>query len=239
MITMMKRLFLLCLFALPLLCQGDEKIDLEKYRAQALEKWEGAILEMEERDKAENHPADSILFVGSSSIRLWDYIREDMSPYHPIQRGFGGSKFSDLAIFADRLITPHQFRAVVIFVANDIAGKDDDKTPGEVARFFSWLVKAIRNHNPEAPIFYIAVTPTEKRWETWPEARKANTAIRAICLNDKKLHFIGTESLFLNSKGLPRAELFIDDKLHLNQEGYKLWAAAIKSQLDSVLNGGD
>lgn len=239
MISTMKPLLLLCLLTLPPLCHGDENVDLEKYRAEAIEKWEDDIRKLEERDGVESHPADSILFVGSSSIRLWESITEDMAPYHPIQRGFGGSRFSDLAIFADRLISPHAFRAVVIFVANDIAGKEDDKTPREVAQLFSRFVGQIRNHNPKAPIFYIAVTPTEKRWEAWPEARKANTAIRAVCDQDEKLHFIGTESLFLDSDGHPRAELFIDDKLHLNEKGYQLWAAAIKSHLDTVLNGGD
>lgn len=213
------------------------KVDLEKYRAAAEEKWEEDIVKLEARDAEESHPDDSILFVGSSSIRLWDDIVEDLSPYHPIQRGFGGSRFSDLAVYADRLIKPHRFRALVIFCANDIAGKENDKTPAEVAALFSYFRKKIREHNPEAPVLYIAVTPTPKRWEVWEQAKAANSAIRALCEADPGSHFIGTESLFLDGKGEPRPEFFIEDQLHLNRDGYAVWSAAVKSHLDSALNG--
>lgn len=216
---------------------AEEPAFVEKYREAVVEKWEKDILKFEELDKTESHTADSILFVGSSSIRLWDTIVPDMSPYQPIQRGFGGSRFSDLAIYADRLITPHQFRAVVIFVANDISGKDNDKTPEEVAELFGYFRDKIRQHNAGAPVFYIAVTPTEKRANVWTKARAANSAIRKICQSTDNTYFIGTESIFLDGEGNPKPELFIDDKLHLNEAGYALWAAAVKSHLDAVLNG--
>ena len=132
------------LLASPFVAMAEKPVDLEPYRAEAVEKWEEEIAKLEAKDAEETHPDDSILFLGSSSIRLWDDIVDDLSPYHPIQRGFGGSRFSDLAIYADRLITPHRFRAVVIFCANDIAGKDNDKTPEEVVALFSFFRNKIR-----------------------------------------------------------------------------------------------
>ena len=226
------------LLASPLVAMADKPVDLEPYRAEAVEKWEEEITKLEAKDAEETHPDDSILFLGSSSIRLWADIAEDLSPYHPIQRGFGGSRFSDLAIYADRLITPHRFRAVVIFCANDIAGKDNDKTPEEVVALFSFFRNKIREHNPDAPVFYIPVTPTPKRWDAWPTVRKANLGIRALCQADPDTHFIGTESLFLDAEGQPRPEFFIEDELHLNRDGYAMWAAAVKSHLDTVLADG-
>ncbi len=225
------------LLALSGLIQAEEPINLETYRAAAVEKWEKEIGKLEARDRSETHPADSILFVGSSSIRLWSRIATDMLPYHAINRGFGGSKFSDLAIYADRLITPHQFRAVVIFVGNDIAGKSDDKSPEEVAALFSYFHGKIRAHNPSASIFYIAVTPTPSRAKVWEKARAANSSIREICLKTDNTYFIGTESIFLDAHGNSKPDLFRDDQLHLNAAGYRLWTAAIKSHLDSALNG--
>lgn len=223
--------------ALPILASADKPLDIEQYRTEAVEKWEEDIAQLEAKDAEENHPDDSILFIGSSSIRLWKEIEEDLSPYHPIQRGFGGSKFSDLGIYADRLITPHRFRAVVIFCANDIAGKDTDKTPEEVVELFSFLRAKIRKHNPDAPVFYIPVTPTPKRWDVYPVVRKANLAIRDLCLSDPNTHYIGTESIFLDAAGQPRPEFFVEDQLHLNRDGYLRWSAAVKSHLDTVLGG--
>lgn len=214
-----------------------EPPDLEKYRAASEKKWAEAMADLDALNATEKHPADSVLFIGSSSIRRWDTISDDLIPYHAIRRGFGGCRWSDVALYADRLITPHQFRAVVFFVGNDISGSKVDKTPEEVAALFAHVHARVRAHNPDAAIFYIAVTPTPKRWPAWPQIKKANSAARAVCAKEKNTSFIGTESLFLDGDGKPRPELFAEDQLHLNPAGYLLWTAAIKSHLDTTLNG--
>ena len=161
---MERRNFLLNLLAAPL-CTGvvnrfvagenspagrttvAQRVDIDKYRTAAVERWGDAIAQLELKDKIETHPGNSILFVGSSSIRRWDEIGADMAPYHPIQRGYGGAKWSDVAIFAERLISPHTFRAVVFFVGNDITGRADDKSPEEVTGLFSYVLGRVREHN--------------------------------------------------------------------------------------------
>ncbi len=239
----MSKPFFLIPFTLLLILAGapglaaSEPVDVEQYRTEAVERWENEIEKLEARDKAENHPDDSILFIGSSSIRRWENIATDMAPYHPIQRGFGGSRWSDVAVFAERLITPHKFRGVVFFVGNDIAGREGDKTPEEVAGLFAYVLGKVRKHNPTAPVFYIAVTPTPSRWKAWPQIKAANTAARLVCDRSENTNFIGTESIFLDGAGEPRPELFVEDQLHQNRNGYILWTAAIKSHLDAVLDG--
>lgn len=218
---------------------GAGDLNIEKYRADAVELWESEIAKLEARDKTETHPENSILFVGSSSIRMWNDIVADMAPYHAIQRGYGGAKWSDVAVFIDRLIARHKFRAVVFFVANDISGGNNDKSAEEVAGLFSYILGRVREHNAEAPIFYVAVTPTPARFGVWPEIKAANVAARAVCERAKSTYFIGTESVFLNAKGKPRPELFRADKLHQNREGYVRWTAVIKSHLDAVLSGAN
>lgn len=215
----------------------DKQVDLEKYRRESEAKWGSDIAKLEALNKTEAHPEDSILFLGSSSIRLWDDIAQDMMPYHPIKRGFGGCKFSDMAVFADRLITPHQFKAVVLFVANDIKGKpgEADKTPEEIAQLFRYMCARIKAHNSQAPVFCIAITPTASRLSVWPKQRAANMALREVCRERANTYFIDTESLYLDSKGQPRSEYFVADQLHLNELGYDLWSAAIKTHLDGVL----
>ena len=214
-------------------------VNIAKYRAAAVEQWESEISMLEAKDKAETHPQDSILFVGSSSILRWTDIAADMAPYHPIQRGFGGAKWSDVAVFVERLVFPHQFRAVVFFVGNDIAGRDSDKPAEEIAGLFDYVLEKVRKHNAKAPVFYVAVTPTPARWGAWREIKVANTAARAVCEREDNTYFIGTESLFFDGAGGLRVELFLDDELHQNRAGYVRWAAAIKSHLNTVLDGSD
>ena len=82
----------------------------------------------------------------------------------------------DVAVFAERLITPHKFRGVAFFVGNDIVGREGDKTPEEVAGLFAYVLGKVRQHNPTAAVFYVAVTPTPSRWKAWQQSKAANTA---------------------------------------------------------------
>jgi hypothetical protein len=202
----------------------------------ATRQWQDDILALEALDRVESHPADSILFIGSSSIRIWDTIGRDMAPYHPIQRAYGGAKFSDLAVFARRLIAPHQFQALVVFVANDVTGTAEDSTPEQVAGWFGHIIEVTRAAQPNAAIFCIAVTPSPARWEAWPMIRESNRALARTCASHRDVHFIPTAHAYLDEHGLPQPDLFQEDRLHLNELGYRIWAAIILSHLDERLH---
>lgn len=204
--------------------------DLE---AAAVEQWESAIAALDTRNQTESHPADSILFLGSSSVRLWESIATDLAPYHPISRGFGGARFSDLAVFARRLIAPHQFRALVLFSANDVTGRPDDPTPEQVAGWFGHIVEIARATHPDALIFCVAITPTPARWDAWPKIREVNCALARECASRTNVHFIPTAHAYLGADGQPAADLFLDDGLHQNALGYRIWSAILKSHLDA------
>ncbi len=209
---------------------------LSKYRElPEVKAWESEIQKFEQLDVSKSYPQDAILFAGSSSIKLWTNIGKDMQPYNVIQRGYGGAKLSDFAVYADRIIYPHACSAIVIFIANDISGSESDKTPAEVAQLFRKTLYIIRRKFKDTPVFWISITPTAARWNVWPEIREANRLISKICKNHRNTYFINTEAVFLTKEGLPRTELFVDDKLHLNQNGYKLWAGIIKNELYKVL----
>jgi hypothetical protein len=209
---------------------------LGKYRnLPEVTSWESDIKNFEQLDSSQKYPADAILFAGSSSIRLWTSIDKDMYPYHIIQRGYGGAKLSDFAVYADRIFDPHPCRAIVIFIANDITGTAQDKSPEEVATLFKSVLKTIRKAHPSTPVFWIEITPTASRWKVWPEIQKANSLIKNICSKQKHTYFIKTDYAFLNEKGLPKDEYFREDKLHLTEKGYAVWTKIIKKELDTIL----
>ena len=206
-----------------------------KYTAEATKNWEKDILKFEQQDKSEKDPANAILFAGSSSIRLWSTLKDDVAPYPVIQRGFGGSKFSDLAVYAKRIIYPHQFKALVIFEANDITGSKTDKTPAEVDKLFRNIVKTVRKKYADQPIFLFEITPTKSRWAVWPTVKQTNQMLKETCSKLHNTFFIETASAYLNKDGEPRNELFIKDMLHQNHEGYIIWGDLAKKKLDEVL----
>jgi lysophospholipase L1-like esterase len=95
--------------------------------------------------------------------------------------------------------------------------------------------KTFRKSNPGAPVFWIAITPSSSRWKAWPEISQANELIRESCDKQKNTYYISTEKSFLNEKGEPKDELFLNDKLHLNKDGYAVWTSIIKKELEKVL----
>jgi hypothetical protein len=197
--------------------------------------WEPDIQKFEQLDKTETYSGEAVLFAGSSSIRLWATLATDMAPYPVIQRGYGGAKLTDFVVYASRIFDPHQCRAIVIFIANDITGSQEDRTPEEVARLSRKVIEIIRVRHPDTPVFWIATTPTPSRWKVWPAISKANDLIKEVCEAQKNTYFISTAYAFLNKKGRPADEFFRDDSLHLNDKGYAVWTGIIKNELDKVL----
>jgi len=206
-----------------------------KYTAEATKNWEKDIVKFEQLDKSEKDPDNAIFFAGSSSIRLWSTLKEDVSPYPVIQRGFGGSKFSDLAVYAKRIVYPHQFKALVIFEANDITGSKTDKSPEEVVKLFRQIVRTVRKKYAEQPIFLFEITPTKSRWAVWPTVKTTNKMLKESCSKLHNTYFIETAAAYLNKEGEPRKELFIKDMLHQNHEGYVIWGDLVRKKLDEVL----
>jgi hypothetical protein len=197
--------------------------------------WENDIRKFERLDSTETYPSNAILFAGSSSIRMWSTLASDMKPHPVIQRGYGGAKLSDFSFYADRILYPHPSRAIVLFIANDITGSEDDRTPEEVRDLFLDVLDTIRGKFPDTPVFWIGITPTGLRWKAWPQIEKANMLIQKACNERKNTHFISTKNFFLNSSGLPKDELFREDRLHLNEEGYKVWTSVIRKELEKVI----
>ena len=197
-------------------------------------KWEPDISVFDSLNLVEQSDVGTLLVAGSSSVRLWDSIHTDLAPYQVMQRGYGGAKLTDLNYYADRIIKPQQFKAIVVFVANDIAGVKGDRTPKGVKRLFQDLVKQVRKRNPATPICWIEVTPTPKRWHVSQQIREASDHIEGYCEKHDDLHFISTFDQFTTQEGLPDSTLFREDMLHLNRTGYLLWAGIIKSSLDEA-----
>tara|TARA_B100000963_G_scaffold214476_1_gene187076 strand:- start:59 stop:736 length:678 start_codon:yes stop_codon:yes gene_type:complete len=198
-------------------------------------KWENDIAKLERLDKSQDYSEDSILFIGSSSIRLWSSIKDDLNPYETIRRAYGGARYTDLIHFTKRLVSSHDIKAVGVFVANDITGGINDLTPPEVLNLAKFVVKQIRSSHLDTPIFFIETTPTPKRWKAWPEISNANDLIMRYCNEKKGLFYISTRDYFIDKNGLPKEDLFIKDKLHLNRNGYSVWGGIIKNNLNRIL----
>ena len=170
----------------------------------------------------------AVVFVGSSSIRLWSTLAEDMAPVPVLNRGFGGSRIYDSVFWSDRLVARYQPSAIVVFAGtNDISG-DEPRSAAFVAEGFDALVEDLRRQGTEAPIAYIAISPAPSRARHQQIVEEANRLIAARCAADPTLHFVDTATGLLDADGKPDPRWFRSDQLHLNADGYAHWAAKIR-----------
>ena len=192
-------------------------------------KWETEIRAFEVTDKTNPPPQNAILFVGSSSIRLWKTLAQDFSEHKVINRGFGGSQVEDSTAFAERIVFPYKPRLVVLYAGdNDIAG---GKSPDQVFADFKTFTQKVHAKQPEMRIAFISIKPSPSRWHLAAKIKAANQLIGDFCRQESGLDYIDVFTPMLGPDGTPRPELFREDKLHLNDKGYALWTSLIKPRL--------
>jgi lysophospholipase L1-like esterase len=198
-------------------------------QAQNFARWEKEIAAFERADQANPAPKKSLVFTGSSSIRLWEGLQQDFPDKKILNRGFGGSETDAVAYFADRIVAPYKPRQVVIYVGdNDLAA---GKSPEKVLADFKDLFFRIRNKVPRATITFIAIKPSPSRMRILEEVRETNTLVKGFLSNQKRTGYVDVFTPMLLPNGKPKPELFRADSLHMTRPGYVIWAAALKPYL--------
>ena len=192
-------------------------------------RWEKYIARFEAADKKQMPQPDGILFIGSSSIRMWKTLEQDFPGLPVINRGFGGSQIDDSNHFARRIVHPYKPRQIVFYAGdNDVAA---GKSPEKVLTDFQQFVKTVRAKLPKARVSFIAIKPSLSRWKLSGKMAMANSLVRNACSKNKRLDYIDIWQPMLGENGKPRPDLFLGDGLHLNAKGYALWTSIVKPYL--------
>jgi lysophospholipase L1-like esterase len=194
--------------------------------ARNYSRWEKEIAGYEASDRKNPPPKGGILFIGSSTVRLWKTLADDFPGFRVINRGFGGSELVDSTHFADRLIFPHEPRQVFLRAGgNDLhAGR----LPKEVAADFAEFVRVVHARLPRAEILFIGLSPAPARWGEADKTRELNRLIRQMALDMPQVGFVDADAISLGPDGLARPELFVRDRLHFSTEGYRLLADRVR-----------
>ena len=195
--------------------------------------FEKEILAFEASDKTNPPPKNAILFIGSSSIRMWKTLAQDFPDEKVINRGFGGSQISDSIHYTDRIVIPYAPRLIVFYAGgNDINAKRSAET---VANDFKTFVAKVREKLPNTHIAYISIAGNPARWAQVSEVRKANTLIRGFTTTDPhKLSFIDVFPHMMAENGEPKPEIFVADRLHMNEKGYAIWKRVVGEHLKKL-----
>lgn len=178
-------------------------------------------------DNAGTAVPDATLFLGSSSIRLWD-IRGSFPDIPTVNRGFGGATTPDVLHYYPRLRPRIAPRSIVVYVGeNDLA---TGATPEKIARDVLSLIGKLRTDYPRAPILWMSLKPSPMRWTLWPKMVAVNRIVGARAGKDR-FDYLDVGQVLLANDGLPDASLFRPDGLHMNARGYTLWTRLIERWL--------
>ncbi len=187
--------------------------------------WDKEIQAFEAQDRQTPPQPGQVLFLGSSSIRLWD-LQKYFPGLDATNRGFGGSEIADSLEYAERIVLPYKPRMIVFYAGdNDIAA---GKSPQQVFKDFEAFDAKIHETLPRTRIIFISIKPSLARWNLVVKMREANLLIRRYAEYRKHVTYLDVDSPMLDPDGKPRPELFRDDGLHLNDAGYRLWTRLVE-----------
>jgi lysophospholipase L1-like esterase len=177
-----------------------------------------------------------ILFTGSSSIRLWPDLKKYFPEYNVLNRGFGGSQMSDLLYFYAKLIRPYNPTLIIIYEGdNDIhAGK----TPAAILQTADSLLLAIRSDYPNVPVAFITPKPSPARWQLKNVYQDFNRQLIEWSRRRHLVYVLDVWHTMLDKHGNLKRDLYLDDGLHMNDNGYALWASVMSKNIPEILKRG-
>ena len=197
--------------------------------------FEPEIRAYEAVDRRTPPPKHPILFVGSSSFRLWTNTSTAFPGQVIVNRGFGGSTMRDLLFYFDRIVVPYHPRAVVVYEGdNDLA---QGRTPESVAADYVEFLDRTARQLPGTPVILLAVKPSQSRRTQMEAQRNLNARLQAFAAHREGVSFADTFSPVLDPRGEPDSRYFMPDRLHLNPDGYAVWQPVVADALNRLPAG--
>ena len=164
-----------------------------------------------------------ILFVGSSSFTYWKGVKQDLGCDKIINRGFGGSTLTDLINHKKTLFSTFNPKQIFIYCGeNDVASSEKISALDVLSRWKT-LHNYIRRKNSKSQIYFISLKPSPSRWHLSNTMKEVNNLIKEYNRSVENTYFIDLWPHMLSQDNRPKAEIFLKDSLHMNNNGYDIW----------------
>lgn len=172
-----------------------------------------------------------VLFFGSSSIRLWRTLAEDMAPLKVVNRGYGGAMIRDLHYHYNTVLADYKPRAFVIYCDNDLGGFGRDLHPTQLFDLYRLLIKRLNQDYPTCPIYILSVKFNDCRLAKREDHRLFNQIMADYAAHAEGVYFVDVNTPLLNADGSVNNDYFEEDQLHVNRQGYALWTSVLRPML--------
>lgn len=198
--------------------------------------WLPVIDQFEAEAAASPPKKGSVVFTGSSTIRLWERLQADFPFIHTVNRGFGGSCYADAARHAARIVSPCNPSLVVTYSGgNDLA---NGLSPAEIVTHVDALVQNVQSASGKIPMLFIGINSNPSRWDMAQITRQTNSLLAEYVRSNSMLQYVDTFEAMLGADSGPRGELFVEDQLHMNTAGYELWRQILTPVLRAYVSKG-
>ena len=167
-----------------------------------------------------------ILFIGSSSFRIWKTFATDLAGIPAFNRGFGGSTMTDALYYFDRMVVKYAPSAVVVYEGDNDLNKG--KSPEDLAKEYEDFSNRLKKALPKTKLVYLAVRPSLSRIAIVDKQKQFNSWLEKYCKSQKGRFFLDMHSPFYLPDGTVMPDIFVADRLHLNEKGYLIFSAKIR-----------
>jgi len=191
-----------------------------------LDRFEAEIQNFEKQDAANGIKKGSILFYGSSSWRFWKDIQTDLAPLPVLNRGFGGSTIPELIHYTERSVFPYEPKLIMVYGGeNDLSGAKY-KSAEQLFDSYRDFVALVRNRLPHTKLCFVSMKLSPSRRKHWDTFKKGNAMVKAFSTG-KYLSYVDINPVLFNDNGTVKSELYTQDSLHINAQGYREYAKVL------------
>ena len=179
-------------------------------------------------------PPGGVLLVGSSIFKRWTNAVSDLAPLPVTNRAFGGSQTSHQLMFFDQVVSPCRPRLIVWYCgSNDIKGKKDAESI--LGRTEEWISR-VKQIDPATEILFVSVirAPQKHRDSQIVVVDAVNHGYEKIARSKEGVFYVDVNPALQSLAGKPRAELYVEDGLHLNREGYYQMNTLLKPAIEKI-----
>lgn len=177
-----------------------------------------------------------VLFLGSSSINLWDTIYEDFAPLKLIRRSYGGATLRDMIYNYNTIAKGYTPKSIVLYVENDLGNHKEGVNAVKCFDLFRIFIDKLKKDYPNTPLIVVSLKPSQHKADQLKDQLLVNALLEENA-TAQGYTYVDITKVMYDEAGNLRTDIFKEDNLHMNAEGYKLWTAILKPLLIKKVRG--
>lgn len=177
-----------------------------------------------------------VLFLGSSSINLWDTIYEDFAPLKLIRRSYGGATLRDMIYNYNTIAKGYTPKSILLYVENDLGNHKEGVNAVKCFDLFRIFIDKLKKDYPNTPLIVVSLKPSQHKANQLKDQLLVNALLEENA-TAQGYTYVNITKVMYDEAGNLRTDIFKEDNLHMNAEGYKLWTAILKPLLIKKVRG--